>query len=191
VQSNFNSYEVEEEREAEQEVSIEVVLGEADVEVPNDLVFEQTEDGAYIIDEASLHKIAYQHKKNKESISKKSLSDEEDATEGSEPTEHSDTSAGDDKDHDGDGVFGLRRQRRLYAQVAAPAPSSPTITESSHNSSNDMEVDSSSSTVEHECSHGRLGRTLSIVSSRATESESTVAQWNIRGGRRMQRYHLR
>jgi predicted Na+-dependent transporter len=166
-----NSYEVEEEREVEQEVSIEVILGEADLEVANDLIFEQTEDGAYIVDEASLHKIAFQNKK-KDIPSKKSLSDEEDTCEELEPTEHSDTSVGSDYDHGSDGVFGLRRQRRLYTHVAAPAPatSSPTITESSHNSSDDMEVDSSSSPAEASVNapHGRLGRTLSSLHARAT-----------------------
>jgi predicted Na+-dependent transporter len=164
-----NSYEVEETREAEQEVSIEVVLGQDD-EVPNNLVFEQTDDGAYIVDEESLHKFVYQ-KKNKESPSEKCLPDEEDKIEELEPTEHSDTSVGDNYDHDGaDVVPGLRRQRRLYAQVAAPAPSSPTVTESSHSSSNDMEVDSSSNAVEATVSapHGRLGRTLSSLHARAT-----------------------
>jgi predicted Na+-dependent transporter len=170
-----NSYEVEETREAEQEVSIEVILGDADLKVPNDLVFEQTEDGAYIIDEASLHKIVYQNKK--ESPSKKVLPGEEDKSEELEPTEHSDTSVGDDYDHDGDGVFGLRRQRRLYAQVAAPAPSSPTTTQSSHNSSDDMEVDSSSIAAEATVNapHGRLGRTLSSLHARATGYRITKA----------------
>jgi hypothetical protein len=74
----------------EQEVSIRGLYWvEADVEVLNDLVFEQTEDEiAYIIDEASLHKIAYQHKKNKESISKKS--GQKKTFGDPEPTEHSD-----------------------------------------------------------------------------------------------------
>jgi predicted Na+-dependent transporter len=169
-----NSYEVEETRETEQEVSIEVVLGDADLEVPNDLVFEQTEDGAYIIDEASLHKIVNQDNKNKENPSKKCLPGEEDKSEELEPTERSETSIGDDNDNDGDGVFALRRQRRLYAQVeapaTAPAPSSPTTTQSSHNSSDDMEVESSSSAAEATVNapHGRLGRTLSSLHARAT-----------------------
>jgi predicted Na+-dependent transporter len=166
-----NSYEVEETPEAEPEVSIEVILGDADEEVPNDLVFEQTEDGAYIIDAASLHKIVYQHK-HKESPSKKCLPSEEDKSDELEPTERSDASIGDDYDHDGDGVFGLRRQRRMYAHVAAPAPasSSLTTTKSSHNSSDDMEVDSSSIAAEVTVNapHGRLGRTLSSLHARAT-----------------------
>lgn len=163
-----NSYEVEPTREAEQQVSVEVVLGE-DEEVSNDLVFAQTDDGAYIVDEKTLHKIVCQNK-NKESPTKKCLPDEEDNSEELEPTENSETSARDDNDHDpdGDGVFGLRRQYRLYAHVAAPL--SPTRTESSHSSKNDDEVESASSTVVATVNapHGRLGRTLSSLHSRAT-----------------------
>ena len=118
-----------------------------------------------------MHKIVHQHKK--ESPSKKCLPGEEDKSEELEPTEHSDTSVGDDCD----GVFGLRRQRRLYAQVAAPAPSSPTTTQSSHNSSDDMGVDSSSIAAEAIVSapHGRLGRTLSSLHARATGYRITKA----------------
>ena len=57
----YNSYEVEEHETEEAEIAIEVVLGECpgggnkDTS-PNDLIFEQTDDGAYIVDDESLHK---------------------------------------------------------------------------------------------------------------------------------------
>jgi predicted Na+-dependent transporter len=170
-----NSYEVEEVCETEQQVAIEVVWGQ-DLEAPNDLVFEQTDDGAYIVDEASLSKIVY--KKNKEIIHtavdarcnnsdspppKKHLSDE-DKTD--EPTEHSETSAGDEDD---DVVPGLRRQRRPYAPVEAPVPLSPTITESSNgsNNDNDTEADSNTSTKLNNAQE-RVGRTISSLRARAT-----------------------
>jgi predicted Na+-dependent transporter len=160
-----NSYEVEETSEAEQQVSIEVILGEADLEVPNDMVFSQTDDGAYIVDETSLHKIVHQNME-KEKIC---LSDEETTSEEMDRTENTETetSVGDDYDHNGDSAPGLRRQRRLYGYVAAPAP---TVTESSHNSSNDMEVGSSDTTGigTVNAPHGRFGRTLSSLHARAT-----------------------
>jgi predicted Na+-dependent transporter len=169
-----NSYEVEETHLTEQQVSIEVVFsggGQDDVESgPNHLVFEQTDDGAYIVDEASLHKIVSQKKNISSPLEKDPPPDKEDKCEELEPTEHSETTVGDDHDHDVDIVPGLRRQRRLYAQVAAPEPSSPTITESSHSSRNDDDVDSSSSAVVASVTvnapHGRLGRTLSSLHAR-------------------------
>jgi len=83
----YNSYEVEEQVNRETaEVAIEVVLGDvggngnnaADDAVgkdkntacaPNDLIFEQTNDGAYVVDDESLNKVRERHEAKKKSNS--------------------------------------------------------------------------------------------------------------------------
>ena len=155
-----NSYEVEEESEEEQEVSVEVVLGADGMERRNDLIFEQTSDGAYIVDAASLQDIVEKGKKDafdiKRASKKAALSVPEEEREGhTEQIEHSDE----------DDVLGHSLRRRPYAPVEAP--SSQTVTESSRSSSNE-ETDAAAASTADAAQNGRLGRTISVLRARAT-----------------------
>lgn len=163
-----NSYEVEEDSETEQDTAIEVVLGEESHE-PNNLIFEQTEDGAYIVDENSLQHIVHNNSKghasgiDMESPTLKGGLQVPDDTECH--TEHSETSA------DGDEVGGgLSPRRRPY--TALQAPSSPTVTESTNSSGNETEDDGTASATPTS-KDGRLGRTISTLRARATGYRKT------------------
>jgi len=142
----MNSYEVDEIEREEQEVAIEVVLGSDSKEAPNDLIFEQTDDGTYIVDNESL-----QH------VSTKGFQREEDAT---------NSTAEDDREADYEivdleGASDGKRRRRRRPYLPLDAPESPTLTESSSNSyEGEIEVGTQQ--------HGRIGRAVSALRARAT-----------------------
>lgn len=54
----YNSYEVDEIEQKEEDVTIEVVLGSTNKDMdPGDIIFSQTDDGTYIVDQESLRRI--------------------------------------------------------------------------------------------------------------------------------------
>jgi len=164
----YNSYEVEEEPVEESDVAIEVVLGEqgggegeggeasgnssSKDHSPNDLIFEQTDDGAYVVDSESLHKA-----KDRDERKRK-------ARQQSPPD-----TPGTSEEPGGGGTLELTEPN--HSNGDSPTLSSSTASEDGAEdevSRNETPADNSDQPLEQPQQHGRITRTIATIRARAT-----------------------